>query len=117
MSRVSEFIPTRLGLVLVLFGLTGCNMSNGWMANNEGVSAYKQGNYTLARNAFHRAAIDHPENTNYQYNLAMAMQKQGFAGAEQQLRQTLNKRPDHQPSNHGLAEILNKQGRSAEALS
>ncbi|QDU78765.1 cellulose synthase subunit BcsC [Polystyrenella longa] len=117
MSRVSEFISVCTVLTLVLCGMTGCNTSNGWFANNEGVSAYKQGNYTLARNAFKRAAIDDPDNTNYQYNLAMAMKKQGdMQGAEQQLRQALNQRPDHQATNHGLAELLNKQGRSAEAL-
>ncbi|MAT15332.1 MAG: hypothetical protein CMJ46_08695 [Planctomyces sp.] len=117
MLRINKFISAGMVLAFFVSGLTGCNMSNGWLANNEGATAYKQGNYTLARNAFQRAAIDDPSNTNYQYNLAMAMKKQGdLQAAEQQLRQALNKRPDHQPSNHGLAELLNDQGRSAEAL-
>jgi len=109
------------GLTLLLFALglcslTGCNMTSGWSANNTGVAYYNKGNYTAARNAFHRASVDDPENVDYRYNLATALKKQGdMPGAEREFRNALNLVPDHQPSNHGLAEMLHEQGRTAEA--
>lgn len=102
--------------VAFVSAFTGCNMTSGWSANNTGVNYHKNGYYSAAKDAFHRAAVDDPENPDYRYNLATALKKQGdLAGSEREYRNALNLAPGHQPGNHGLAQLLHEQGRTAEA--
>lgn len=97
--------------------LAGCNTMNGGMSNRVGMSFYKQGNYTMARDEFQRAIANDPQNADYMHNLAVAQKKQGdAAAAEQTFRQAIQVDPSHQPAYHGLAQLLNEQGRSAEAV-
>ncbi len=103
-------------LALVSAAFTGCQMMNGYAANNLGSAYYREGNYVAARQSFYQAVAEMPENPDFRYNLAAAMRKQGdLAGAEQIYRQVLHVDPSHQPSYHGMAELMIQQGRQAEA--
>lgn len=111
--------PLAGGLVaLAVVGfLAGCNSTNGYLNNTVGMSAYKSGNYTLARDEFQRAVYNNPRNASYMHNLAAAMKKQGdAAAAEQTLRKALVTDPQHQPTYHSLAMLLKEQNRSPEAI-
>lgn len=100
----------------LLFAVTGCNTFHAQMSNQVGMGAYKQGNYTLARDEFQRAVANDPYRVDYMHNLATAQKRQGdTAGAEQTYRRALNADPSHQPSYHGLATLMKEQGRTAEA--
>ena len=106
------------GLVWIVIASTfcGCNQTSGYANNQAGQNYYAQGNYTAARHAFQRAMADNPNNANYAFNLASAMNKQGdVIAAEQMYQKALSVEPSHQPSYHGYAAMLNKQGRTAEA--
>ena len=104
-------------LMLAILCLAGCNLMNGGMNNQVGMSFYKQGNYTMARDEFQRAVANDPNNADYLHNLAMAMRKQGdSAGAEKTFRQAIQSDPSHQPSYHGLARVMTDQGRTPEAI-
>ncbi len=60
--------------------------------------------------------MNEPNNPDYLANFAKSRQKMGdVAGAEQYFRQALTVAPDHQPSYHGLAEVMLTQGRGQEA--
>lgn len=106
------------GLIWIVIASTfcGCNQTSGYVNNQAGQNYYAQGNYTAARQAFQRAMTDNPENANYAFNLASAMNKQGdVIAAEQMYQKALAVEPSHQPSYHGYAAMLNNQGRTAEA--
>lgn len=103
-----------------LFGvavlLTGCGRMNAFVMNDLGHRHYKAGNMAAARQYFHMAAADNPENADYVHNLATAMRKQGQqAQAEDLYRKAIDINPMHQPSYHGLASMLQEQGRGGEA--
>lgn len=101
------------GLLTVL---SGCGTMNGYVMNDSGRAYYERGNYAMARHEFQRAVMDNPNNPDYMANLASAMKKQGdLAGSERVYRQALHVDPTHQPSYHGLAELLVSQNRHAEA--
>ncbi len=111
--RLSMFIA----LILTPAFLIGCNTTAGQFSNQVGSSQYKKGNYTAAKNSFARAVADRPDNPDYVYNLASALQKQGDTiGAEQTYRRALQIDPGHQPTYHGLATLMNEQGRQAESM-
>jgi Tfp pilus assembly protein PilF len=100
-----------------LLWLAGCNSMNGGMNNQVGMSFYKQGNYTMARDEFQRASANDPWNPDFIHNLATAMKKQGDAAAsEEAFRHAIEVDPSHQPSYHGLAQLLKEQGRRDEAV-
>ena len=102
-----------LGLILIT---AGCNATSGYTMNRSGMKQYQRGNYAQARHRFARAIADDPHNPDYRYNLAMSLQKQGdVATAEKILRHNLTVDAMHQPTYHSLAQVLNSQGRSAEA--
>lgn len=102
---------------LALVSLAGCNSMNGGVNNRVGMSSFQQGNYTMARDQFQRAAADDPYNADYVHNMAAAMRRQGdAAGAEQAYRRALAIDPGHQPSYHGLASLLKDEGRETEAV-
>lgn len=97
--------------------ISGCYSLNGYVMNASGQSYYSQGNYSLAAQEFQTALQSSPTNPDYMTNLAKARQKMGDARtAEQLYRQALAVDPSHQPSYHGLSEILVQQNRSQEAL-
>lgn len=101
---------------LALF-LAGCNTMSGGMNNRVGMSFYKQGNYTMARDEFQRAMANDPYNADYMHNMAAAQRRQGdVAAAEQTYRRAIQIDPSHQPSYHGLAQLLKEQGRTPEAV-
>ncbi len=108
-------------LVLLCGGLlpaiVGCQAASGWAYNNSGRAYYQRGNYAMARDEFHRAMVDDPQNPDYRHNLAMALKKSGDApGAERILRQNLTTvSAMHQPSYHSLSQMLAEQNRHAEA--
>ena len=102
-----------LGLILIT---AGCNATSGYTMNRSGMKQYQRGNYAQARHRFARAIADDPHNPDYRYNLAMSLQKKGdAAAAEKILRHNLTVDAMHQPTYHSLAQVLNSQGRSAEA--
>lgn len=97
--------------------LAGCNTMNGGMNNRVGMSFFKQGNYTMARDEFQRAMANEPHNPDYMHNLASAQRKQGdVAAAERTYRRAIQTDPGHQPSYHALAQLLKEQGRTNEAV-
>lgn len=103
-------------LTLTTAVLCGCNSMSGHMNNQMGMWNYERGNYTAAREEFHRAALDDPQNASFAYNLASAMKRQGdFTGAEQYYARAINLDPTHQPAYHGMAQLLVQEQRTAEA--
>jgi Flp pilus assembly protein TadD len=77
---------------------------------------YERGNYSAAANEFQMALQADPGNPDYMANLAKVRVKMGDAqGAEQLYRQALTAAPSHQPSYHGLSELMLAQGRGTEA--
>ena len=111
-------VVLRLVFAAVLLGCIGCNSMNGSMNNQVGITYYRQGNYSMARDEFQRAAANDPWNADYIGNAATAMKRQGdLVGAERTYRQALNVDPGHQTSNHGLALLMKEQGRTDEANS
>ena len=89
---------------------------NGYMMNSSGQALYNQGNYPMAAGEFQKAVASAPNNPDYTANLARTRYKMGdVAGAEQLYRRNLTAAPSHQPSYHGLAELMVTEGRSEEA--
>ena len=108
---VNHSIPV-IGLLMSC----GCYSLNGYVMNSSGQVFYENGNYTLAAAEFHKAVASAPSNLDYAANLARTRWKLGdVAGAEQLYRQILTRSPAHQPSYHGLAELLVAQQRGEEA--
>lgn len=106
----------RLSLAGMLLTLVGCNTMSGGLSNRAGTSHYRQGNYTMARDEFQRAAANDPWKADYIHNLATAMKRQGdLTGAERTYRRAIEIDPGHQPSYHGLALLMKEQGRTGEA--
>ncbi|MBL8813792.1 MAG: tetratricopeptide repeat protein [Planctomycetaceae bacterium] len=106
------------GLLFVasLGTLSGCTSMGSGMANSSGMSYYESGNYAAAASEFQTALMSDPQNPDYMANYAKARMKMGDAqGAEQMFRQALTVSPSHQPSYHGLAELMLAQGRGNEA--
>ena len=96
--------------------VAGCGTMGSSMANRSGISYYKKGNYAAAAGEFQNAMKSDPVNPDYIANLAKARMKIGDApNAERYYRQALTIDPSHQPSYHGLAELMIDQGRSQEA--
>lgn len=114
-SRLRQLIQS----LFVLSGITsvcGCATMGGNMANSSGMGYYEQGNYVAAASEFQAAAMSDPSNPDYIANLAKSRLKMGdAAGSEQLYRQALTIAPSHQPSYHGLAEVMIAQGRGQEA--
>lgn len=107
--------PAFLGLVAIT-GATGCSTMGGSVANSSGMGYYEQGNYMAAATEFQQAVQRRPNNPDYLANLAKTRVKLGDAhGGEQMFRQALTVDPSHQPSYHGLAELMLDQGRDQEA--
>ncbi len=108
---------TRLLVTLVgTAALSGCHSMNGFVMNSSGQSYYEQGNYPAAASEFQQAMLSDPTNPDYMANLAKARSRMGdVAGSEQLYRQALMASPSHQPSYHGLAELMVAQGRGQEA--
>ncbi len=85
------------------------------MANSSGW-LLRKGQLRGASREFQMALMNEPNNPDYLANFAKSRQKMGdVAGAEQYFRQALTVAPDHQPSYHGLAEVMLTQGRGQEA--
>jgi tetratricopeptide (TPR) repeat protein len=96
--------------------VAGCGTMGGSMANRSGMSYYKKGNYAAAAGEFQNAMKSDPANPDYIANLAKSRMKMGDASnAERYYRQALTIDPSHQPSYHGLAELMLDQGRGQEA--
>ncbi|MCA9064054.1 MAG: tetratricopeptide repeat protein [Planctomycetaceae bacterium] len=86
------------------------------MMNRSGQAYYEQGNYQAAATEFQAAVMNAPGNPDYLANLARTRFRMGdAAGAEQMYRQALTVSPAHQPSYHGLSELMVAQGRTPEA--
>lgn len=114
-TRMSQFAQSLL-LAASAFGLSGCASMSSNMANSSGMGYYEKGNYAAASREFQMALMNEPNNPDYLANFAKSRQKMGdVSGAEQHFRQALTVAPDHQPSYHGLAELMLAQGRSHEA--
>ena len=89
---------------------------NGYMMNASGHGYYEQGNYAMAAREFQSALESNPYNPDYMANLAKSRQKMGDPhSAERLFRQALSADPSHQPSYHGLAELMLASGRTDEA--
>jgi Tfp pilus assembly protein PilF len=117
-TRKQRFHPAPgwLAALFMLVGLCGCNSMAGRYNNQVGMMHYQRGNFAAAQAEFFRAYADAPRNADYSSNLAAAMRKQGdIAGSEQLYRQALNIDSSHQPSYHGLAQLMVEQNRHGEA--
>jgi hypothetical protein len=118
MARILRGTLAAAGLSWICFASTlcGCGSVNGYVMNESGKSYYRRGDYTAARHEFERALMDSPENPNYAYNVAAAMQQQGDAmAAEKMYQHALVIDPGHEPSYEGLAHLLYKNDRTGEA--
>ena len=105
-----------VSLLLATSLLNGCAQMNGYVMNDSGQQYFKQGNYAMAKQEFHRAVMDDPLNADYVYNLASANRKQGdVQSAERIYRHALQVDGSHQPSYHGLASLMIEEGRTDEA--
>ncbi len=104
-------------LVVIALAACGCNSVNGHLNNQVGMWDYRQGNYVAARVEFHRAFADDPTNASFAYNLGCTANHLGDpAGAEQLYRRAIALNSSYQPAYHGLARLLNEEGRRQEAL-
>ncbi len=118
---VSRWVFGTAGILWVAIAASLCGCSpiapvNGWAMNQRGKSLYKQGNYSLARSEFERALMDSPYSADYAFNVAAAMDQQGdHLAAEKMYQHALTLDPGHQPSYHGMAAMMLKDGRTAEA--
>ncbi len=120
---ISGWVLYRFGLILgglawvfIASTLCGCNSASGWVMNRSGQSYYDRGDYTAARFEFERALMDSPQNPNYAFNVARAMEEEGdMQGAEQMYQHALNIDPSHQPSYHSLSAMLVDEGRDEDA--
>jgi Tfp pilus assembly protein PilF len=118
MARILRGTLTAAGLSWICFASTlcGCNSVNGYVMNESGKAYYRRGDYTAARHEFERALMDSPENSNYAYNVAAAMQQQGDSmAAEKMYQHALVIDPSHEPSYEGLAHLLYNTERTGEA--
>jgi Tfp pilus assembly protein PilF len=118
MARILRGTLTAAGLSWICFASTlcGCNSVNGYVMNESGKAYYRRGDYTAARHEFERALMDSPENSNYAYNVAAAMQQQGdVMAAEKMYQHALVIDPSHEPSYEGLAHLLYNNERTGEA--
>ncbi|HVJ68452.1 MAG TPA: tetratricopeptide repeat protein [Caulifigura sp.] len=118
MARLLNGALAVAGLSWIAFASTlcGCNSVNGYVMNESGKAYYRRGDYTAARHEFERALMDSPENANYAYNVAAAMQQQGDAmAAEKMYQHALVIDPGHEASYEGLAHLLYNNDRTGEA--
>ena len=116
-ARLPSVCRAGLTLAVLAVGTCGCNSMSGHVNNQVGMWDYRQGNYVAARVQFSRAAGDEPLNASFAYNLACAQKHTGDpAGAEQTYRHAIQLDPSHQPAYHGLALLMNEEGRRLEAL-
>lgn len=112
---LAQFTTCVVGLA-VMTSITGCYSMNGYMMNSSGQAYYERGNYAMAAAEFEKAVASAPSNPDYTANLARTRYKMGdVGGAEQIYRRNLTMSPSHQPSYHGLAELMVAQGRGDEA--
>jgi len=103
-------------LLTSLSSFCGCASMGGNMANSSGMGYYEKGNYAAAAGEFQTAMMNDPSNPDYMANFAKSRLKMGdTASAEQYFRQALTVSPSHQPSYHGLAELMLAQNRGQEA--
>ena len=117
LSRLRLFVSAAFGFAACITAV-GCSSMSGNIANSSGMGYYEQGNYVAAASEFQQAAMNDPSNPDYLANFAKSKMKIGdAAGAEQLYRQALTIAPSHQPSYHGLSEVMMAQGRSQEAAS
>ncbi|MFO0427432.1 MAG: tetratricopeptide repeat protein [Planctomyces sp.] len=113
-KTLSRIILAAAGSVTIV----GCSTGNGFVMNSSGQNYYQQGNLPAAAAEFEQAVRTDPTNPDYLANLAKVRAKMGDAsGSEQLYRQALSVSPSHQPSYHGLAELMLAQGRGQEATS
>ena len=114
---LAQFAICFVGFV-VLSAVTGCRSMNGYVMNSSGQAFYEKGNYAMAAAEFEKAVASAPHNRDYTANLAKTRYKMGdVSGAELVYRRNLATSPDHQPSWHGLAELMVAHGRGEEATS
>ncbi len=110
------FAICHVSLAILTF-TSGCYSMNGYVMNSSGQAFYKQGNYAMAAAEFEKAVASAPTNPDYIANLARTHYKMGDSrGAEQIYRRNLTTSPGHQPSYHGLAELMMAHGRQQEAM-
>jgi Tfp pilus assembly protein PilF len=115
--RLSRVRPAGLVLAVAVVGTCGCNSMSGHANNQIGMWNYRQGNYAAARVEFSRAVADDPLNASFAYNLACTVKHQGDpAGAEQNYLRAVQLDSNYQPAYHGLALLMNEEGRRLESL-
>ena len=118
---VSRWVLGTAGILWVAIAASLCGCSpispvNGWAMNQKGKSLYKKGEYAKARGEFERALMDSPYSADYAFNVAAAMDHQGdHLAAEKMYRHALTLDPGHQPAYHGMAAMMQEDGRTAEA--
>ena len=113
---LTRFAICHVSLAILTF-TSGCYSMNGYVMNSSGQAFYKQGNYAMAAAEFEKAVASDPTNPDYIANLARTHYKMGDSrGAEQIYRRNLTTSPGHQPSYHGLADLMKGQGRQQEAM-
>ena len=116
-------ITTWAFCVLVLTGLTGCNL-NADRHNISGIQAFQTGQMSQAINEFQQALTANPNNANAYYNLGVSYStlakqtknQQWADQAEQLYRQAISLNGQHAEAHRGLASHLVETGREKHAF-
>ncbi len=104
--------------------MSGCAGISASSLNAQGVRLYQQSRYQEALQRFGQALVYDPNDADAYYNIAAVYHRLGevyrrpeeFPKAEQYYRLCLGKSADHTAGQRGLAVLLVRQGRSAEAF-
>lgn len=104
------------GLALWLTGCTVDDQERVRDYNEDGIRLYQHGDYVDARESFEAALKLRPDDPGLLFNVAESYDRLGaYDRAERCYRACLEKQATHNLARHGLADVLVRAGRQAEA--